>query len=137
MNDPDTVVIATATQTIEATQLQMQLDSCGIDSQLDGEMTVTIDPLLANAIGGIRVLVAEEDAEQAREIIKDYRQKEKEAFEERAKTCPDCGEPHGKPFFGPMIIGLLTLSTLGLFGVLYLLYPWPRFKCPSCGHKWR
>ncbi len=40
-----------------------------INCYLQDEHTVTIDPLLSNAIGGIKLMVAEQQAERALEIL--------------------------------------------------------------------
>jgi Putative prokaryotic signal transducing protein len=40
-----------------------------INCHLQDEYTVTIDPLLSNAIGGIKLMVAETQAERALEIL--------------------------------------------------------------------
>ena len=43
-----------------------------INCYLQDEYTVTIDPLLSNAIGGIKLMVAEAQIERAKEILKNY-----------------------------------------------------------------
>ena len=40
-----------------------------INCYLQDEYTVTIDPLLSNAVGGIKLMVAETQAERALEIL--------------------------------------------------------------------
>jgi hypothetical protein len=40
-----------------------------INCYLQDEYTITIDPLLSNAIGGIKLMVAESQAERALEIL--------------------------------------------------------------------
>ena len=42
-----------------------------INCYLQDEYSVTIDPFLSNAIGGIKLMVAESQAERAREILKE------------------------------------------------------------------
>ena len=43
-----------------------------INCYLQDENSVTIDPFLSNAIGGIKLMVAESQIERAREILKNY-----------------------------------------------------------------
>lgn len=43
-----------------------------ITCYLQDEYTVTIDPLLSNAIGGIKLMVAEAQIDRAKEILQDY-----------------------------------------------------------------
>ena len=42
-----------------------------INCYLQDEYSVTIDPFLSNAIGGIKLMVAETQLERAREILED------------------------------------------------------------------
>ena len=63
-----------------------RLDEEGITCYLKDEYTVTIDPFLSNAIGGIKLMVLPDDFEEAKALlaayVKDYRE---------ALTCPQCG----------------------------------------------
>lgn len=61
--------IATFNKPEEAHLLRMRLESAGIPAYIQDENTVQIDWLLANAIGGVRVQIAEEDVEAAREYL--------------------------------------------------------------------
>lgn len=58
----------------------------GIDSWLKDENTVTLDPMLTNAVGGIKLMVAEPDAQQAWEILKNQQEAYKATL-----SCPYCG----------------------------------------------
>lgn len=128
------IPVATASQPIEATSIQIMLGAHGIESELRGELTVAANPLLSNAIGGIRILVSSADSARAMEILEEHRRLEVEAEAQRARTCPECGKGNGMAVRRPFWIGILILFTLGVF---CLLYPWPRYKCPDCGWKWR
>ena len=63
------------------------LQEHGINCHLKDEFTVTIDPLLNPAIGGIKLMVADAQAERAEQILN-------EAEQEWLKTipCPACRE---------------------------------------------
>jgi hypothetical protein len=63
------VTIATFTNTPEAHLLRMRLESGGISAYLQDENTIQMDWGLSNAIGGVRVQVADEDLEAARELL--------------------------------------------------------------------
>ena len=45
-----------------------------INCYLQDEYSVTIDPFLSNAIGGIKLMVAESQLERARDILKTMQQ---------------------------------------------------------------
>lgn len=46
-----------------------QLDEHGITGYLQDEFSVTIDPLLTNAIGGIKLIVSEHDINEANTVL--------------------------------------------------------------------
>lgn len=62
------------------------LEQQHINCWLKDEMTVTIDPILTNAIGGIKLMVAEVQLERTLQILQDTKQ----AFNQR-HPCPHCG----------------------------------------------
>jgi hypothetical protein len=127
------VAVATASQPMDATTLQLELGSYGIESELDGEFTIAINPILSNAIGGMKILVSAEDAEQARSILAAHAQAKAEERAAKAKTCPKCNHENGEEIRRPSWAGILAVFTLGVF---CLLYPWPKYRCPDCHHKW-
>jgi hypothetical protein len=131
---PDMVPVATVSQPMEATPIQIKLGSFGIESELSDNLTVAANPLLSNAVGGIQILVSGAEAERASDILADHRRAEAEAEAERARTCPKCGNKSGVSVKRPVLVGILGVVTLGAF---CLLYPWPRYKCSDCKHKWR
>lgn len=63
------VLLRTYDNYISAHIDQGRLESEFINCHLQDEHTVTIDPLLANAVGGIKLLVAEVQAERAWQIL--------------------------------------------------------------------
>ena len=46
-----------------------KLQDAGINCHLKDEYTITIDPLLSPALGGIKVMVAESQVERALELL--------------------------------------------------------------------
>ena len=63
-----------------------RLEEDGINCWLKDENTVTIDPILSNAIGGIKLMVEATQAERAATILKDQELQYKATI-----TCPGCG----------------------------------------------
>ena len=62
------------------------LEEEGINCWLKDENTLTIDPILTNAMGGIKLMVARSQAQRAVDILLRLRN------EAKAKvTCPKCG----------------------------------------------
>jgi len=56
----------------EYNTLKAFLESNGISIYMRDEMTVMVDPLLSNAIGGIKMFVAEGDFDQAKLLTEDF-----------------------------------------------------------------
>jgi hypothetical protein len=63
------VVISSYDNYVPAHIAMGRLEEEGINCWLQDEYTVTIDPLLSNAVGGIKLMVAETQAERALEIL--------------------------------------------------------------------
>lgn len=56
--------------TVDLAQMaKTHLEGSGIPAFIPDEQTVSVQPLYASAIGGVRLMVAEEDAGRAREIL--------------------------------------------------------------------
>ena len=73
----DFVLLNSYNNYIEAHIAKGVLEEQGIGCWLKDEYTVTIDPILTNAVGGIKIMVAVADAEQAWEILTQLRQEQK------------------------------------------------------------
>jgi len=63
------VIAQVYTNYIDANIIMGRLEEEGINCWLQDEYTVTIDPLLSNAVGGIKLVVVETQAERALEIL--------------------------------------------------------------------
>lgn len=70
---------------MDAHLLMNRLESEGIECWLKDENTVTIDPLLTNAVGGIKLMVTEEDYPKALELFRQIEYDRKQQLE-----CPNC-----------------------------------------------
>ena len=80
------VHLDTFTNYIEANIIKGRLEEENINCWLRDENTVTIDPILTNAVGGIKLMVAEAQADRAVALLQQFR-KEKKAL----IKCPNCG----------------------------------------------
>jgi Putative prokaryotic signal transducing protein len=63
------VVVARFSKPEEAHLLRMRLEAGGIQAFIRDENTIQIDWLYSNALGGVRVEVAEEDEAATRELL--------------------------------------------------------------------
>ncbi len=106
-----------------------RLREAGIECYLFDEHTITIDPLLTNAIGGIKLTVQKKDMEMVEGILKQF---EEEYL--RAALCPKCGANN---------ILLIPKQSVGNFihsilNYLFLLYPVSVknvYQCQQCGYE--
>lgn len=80
------VVVWSYDNYIPAHIAQGRLKEDGIECWLKDENTVTIDPILSNAIGGIKLMVPENEAKKAWEILNGLRVEHKKII-----ACPNCG----------------------------------------------
>ncbi len=71
---------------VEAHIVMGNLQHQNINCWLKDEYSVTIDPILSNAIGGIKLMVAEAQASRAAEIMQQLKAKSHQQY-----GCPYCG----------------------------------------------
>jgi hypothetical protein len=64
------VEAASCTWLHEAKFLQSVLEAVGIDSIIPNEHTLGVQPLYANLLGGVRVLVRSENLERAHDVLR-------------------------------------------------------------------
>jgi DNA-directed RNA polymerase subunit RPC12/RpoP len=71
---------------IDANIVMGRLEEDGIQCWLKDENTVTLDPILTNAVGGIKLMVNGAQAERAAGILKALEKQKRDAY-----ACPNCG----------------------------------------------
>lgn len=105
------VLINTYENYIEAHIARGNLEEQGINCWLKDENTVTIDPILTNAIGGIKLMVAKPQAERAADILNRIRREQKASV-----ACPKCGSHNTELVSTPRkaMNWLMALSTFFL-----------------------
>jgi hypothetical protein len=110
-----------------------RLQEEGIECWLKDENTVTIDPLLGNAIGGIKLMVAEQDARNAWQLLKTLERQHKSTT-----PCPQCGSNNIEFVSSPRKPG--TWFSF-LLSVLTTTYPMPAtdqlYHCFDCSHEFK
>ncbi len=102
--------------------LKGKLESEGIPAFLRDENTLNSDPLISNAIGGVKLLVYTKDKEKALEIYNEVRAY---ALDENNNpiTCPNCKAVKSEVYYNRK-------------GVFYKLFPFfekRKYKCLNCG----
>ena len=108
-----------------------RLEEDGIKGWLKDEYTVTIDPILTNAVGGIKLMVAMEEAEKAAGILRRLDNEHKALH-----PCPQCGSlnielvttPRKASNWFSALWGFLTFSMAMPVDKVY--------HCFDCGHEY-
>lgn len=124
----------------EAHLARVALELAGIDCMLADENSLTMYPLYAQAVGGIKLMVRESDLEAAWRVLEDAAPEapaevppeERRDLESDSPACPECEsnfvEREGMPFW-------LALAALVMVGIPFMFMK-PRWRCSACGHQW-
>lgn len=124
------IPLTSFTNYMDAHLCQMHLQEEGINCWLKDENTVTIDPILTNAIGGIKLMVHESQVERAKELLRIMHNKEHQAIE-----CPNC-RSHNVEYIvtnrkASNWLSAITTFVLGDFAMA----PHKVYHCFDCGHE--
>ncbi len=106
-----------------------RLQSEGIECYLKDENTVTIDPMLSNAIGGIKLVVKKEDEAGVIKLLRSYHIQYM-----LSATCPDCGSNSFNHIAKPGISNYLTAILTWIFSS-YAVAPDYVYQCGNCGYE--
>jgi hypothetical protein len=127
------VVVATFSFPLDAQIAKASLDSVGIPAFIADEHTINMQWLYSNAMGGVRLLVAEEDAEQAKNILQtDFSDSVDTSCASSPEKCPKCHSEDVAPY---------TQGKKSAF-LVFILAGFPLFfyqhglKCNQCQHFW-
>lgn len=102
--------------------LKGKLESEGIPVFLKDEHTLNSDPLISNAIGGVKLQVYTRDKEQALEIYNEIRAY---AIDDSGNpiVCPNCKSMRSEAYY----------ERKGLFNKLFPFFEKRKYKCLNCG----
>lgn len=106
-----------------------KLRSAGIECFLKDEFTVTVDPILSNAVGGIKLIVRNEDEDEVRKILYDF----DEAYRQTA-VCPRCGSKSIELVPKQTTANIVTAILTWLFGS-YAISAKNVYQCSSCKYE--
>jgi len=106
-----------------------KLQDAGVECYLKDENTVTIDPILSNAIGGIKLVVKETDVAEAIKMLQHF-------DEEYLKSvkCPKCGGTNITQVTKPGATNYVTAILTWLFSS-YAVAPQHIYLCGNCGYE--
>jgi hypothetical protein len=134
-NDPPSpVMIARYGGVPEALLAKSMLESAGIESFLGDENLVRLDWFYSNLVGGIKLMVREEDAETARAVLERNIPEKLEVAgvgEYEQPSCPKCGS------LDVSFDGLdKRVAYTGFFLGVPIHLKHKGGKCHACGHEW-
>jgi predicted RNA-binding Zn-ribbon protein involved in translation (DUF1610 family) len=123
------VTVKTFDNYFSANILLSRLQEAGIHCFLKDEYTVTIDPILSNAIGGIKLVVNKNDVELVQSILK-------ELDEEYVKSiaCPRCGS-HEIGLVPRKNAGNIFAAILTWLFASYAISAENVYQCSNCGYE--
>lgn len=106
------VILAQYDNYVPAHLARGRLEEEGIRCWLQDENTVTTMPVWSHAIGGIKLMVVEAQAERARQILSDTNEAYKASI-----PCPACGSQNTEAINTPRKpVNLFTAIVSSLFG---------------------
>ena len=130
------ITIATFPDALKAQIMRGQLEAEGIPAFIADEHTITNQPYLYMAYGGVRLQVAEQDRNRAQQVLNAGEPFTVDpAPEHLPDQCPNC---HSAKVSETTLVNKPSLLTL-LRNVLTSGSPQTpvrRFSCANCGYKW-
>ncbi|MEO1031247.1 DUF2007 domain-containing protein [Winogradskyella sp.] len=125
------VTIARFQYSSEAQIVKGRLEADGIDVFLRDNITIDTDPLVSNAIGGVKLKVRSKDVQKAKAVLNSIR-KYSINDEGKAIVCPNCGSQHIE-----MYSTITSFKSLFFFLVGFISGTLPfstryQYKCEDC-----
>ncbi len=118
----DYIILTVFEYSTEAHVVKSKLESEGIRTMLMDEKTIDSDPLLSQAIGGVKLLVHKEDLDKAMQIYNSVRKYEKDE-EGNDLHCPSCNSNQ---------ILVAPLRRRNIFFMLFPFFERRRYICNTC-----
>lgn len=125
----DLITVKTFDNYFSANIILTRLHAEGVECYLKDETTITIDPILTNAIGGIKLVVKKENARYVKGILQRF---EKEYTQ--AATCPKCKAHEFIYLAKPGVTNFLTAILTSLFAS-YAIASEYVYRCENCGYE--
>lgn len=120
----------------EAIIFKGKLESEGISVFMHDNITIDTDPLISNAIGGVKLFVKQEDVEKAKTILSNI-SKFSVDNENNQMLCPNCG--------GNQVLYLTSITSIKslfsfIFSFLLNIFPFYiqyKYRCEACKHEFK
>lgn len=125
----DFVTVRTFNNYLSANMLLARLRDGGIHCFLKDEFTVTVDPILTGAVGGIKLIVDKKDESEVLALLAVFDQE----FLDQA-TCPNCGAHQMELVPRRSAPNMITAVLSWLFSS-YAVSVENVYKCGNCGYE--
>lgn len=126
----DFVLLDSYTNYVDAHIARGVLEEQGINCWLKDENTVTIDPILTNAVGGIKLMVVRSQASRATELLDQLKK------ESRARlVCPKCGSHNIELVSTPRKASNWFSTLLGFITFSFAMPVEKVNHCFDCGYE--
>ena len=125
----ETEVVKTFDNYFSANIILSRLQASGIECYLMDEFTVTLDPILTNAIGGIKLVVKKENAAAVKKILQAYQLEYL-----LSATCPQCGSNSFTHVAKPNVTNYVTAILTWLFSSYAVATDYV-YQCGNCGYE--
>lgn len=114
----------------EAHMAVSRLEAAGIPAHIVDEHTINMQWLYSNALGGVKVQVAAQFADKAKEILQeDLSYLLEEQFGKEERLCPACGSAEMEPYTQGKKPAFMVFLLLGF----PLFFYQQGYKCQVCG----
>ena len=123
------VIIRTFQNYFNAHIILTRLRSEGIDCFLRDEFTVTVDPVLSNAVGGIKLIVSNQQLEEAKILLENFDDEYRQSA-----VCPRCGNRTIELVPNQTATNLATSVLTWLLGS-YAVSAKNIYQCSSCKYE--
>jgi DNA-directed RNA polymerase subunit RPC12/RpoP len=123
------VTIRTFSNYFSANILLTKLRDAGIQCYLKDEYTVTMDPLLTNAVGGIKLVINKDDSAEVSTLLQQFDEEYR-----RNAVCPKCGSHNIDLLPKRSPANMITAIVSWLFSD-YAVSVENVYKCAACGYE--
>ena len=126
----ETIVLKTFDSTFSANIMLGKLENEGIRGYLRDEFTVGVNPLLSNAVGGVKLAVDVKDADEALRILTLFEQ-----ARIRDAVCPVCNQKAFAIYLKPVEPNIVVSLLSKLFGKKPAEETLSIYKCGHCKYE--
>ncbi|NBL65663.1 DUF2007 domain-containing protein [Flavobacterium sp. NST-5] len=126
--------LAQYTYSSEAIVVKGKLESEGIEVFLRDHFTIDTDPMVSNAIGGVKLFVKETDYENATKILSEISDF---SLDDSGKPieCPHCGAQKAQLFTSITDFKSLISFLVSMFFVILPFYTKYKYHCENCNKE--